>query len=110
MYSFCFAYTGDNRDLHLLTHTFPARCSADLSGILLTDGLPTLGGGQEEGRLVSADERLSYFKDSLRHIPKGIPVNTLLFPMEGDPEAAGAFWELAVLTQGSFITPARDWP
>src|SRR3546814_15533447 len=43
------------------------------SVILLTDGLPTLGGGQEEGRLVSADERLSYFKDSLRHIHKGIP-------------------------------------
>lgn len=80
------------------------------SVIILTDGLPTQGGGPVESRLVSADERLSYFKDSIRRVPKGIPVNTLLFPMEGDPEAAGAFWELAVSTQGSFMTPARDWP
>lgn len=80
------------------------------SVIILTDGLPTQGNRSDESRLVSAEERLSLFKDSLQRIPKGIPVNTLLFPMEGDPEAAGAFWELAVATQGSFMTPARDWP
>ncbi|MCW0232860.1 MAG: VWA domain-containing protein [Ferrovibrio sp.] len=80
------------------------------SVILLTDGLPTQGAGAGDGRPVSADERLSHFKDSLRRIPNGIPVNTLLFPMEGDPEAAGAFWELAVTSRGSFMTPARDWP
>lgn len=80
------------------------------SVIILTDGLPTQGYSPDERRLVSAEERLSLFKESLRRIPKGIPVNTLLFPMEGDPEAAGAFWELAVATQGSFMTPARDWP
>ena len=39
-----------------------------------------------------------------------IPINTLLLPMEGDPTAAGAFWQLAISSQGSFITPSRDWP
>ena len=43
-------------------------------------------------------------------LPAGIPVNTLLLPMEGDAYAAAAFWRLAVDTGGSFITPARDWP
>lgn len=80
------------------------------SVILLTDGLPTQGNSADESRLVTADERMTFFKDSLRRIPKGVPINTLLFPMEGDPEAAGAFWELAIASQGSFMTPARDWP
>lgn len=80
------------------------------SVILLTDGLPTQGGRDERSRLVSADERLTLFKDSVNLLPKTVPVNTILFPMEGDPEAAGAFWTLAVQTQGSFMTPARDWP
>jgi hypothetical protein len=30
--------------------------------------------------------------------------------MEGDPSAAAAFWQLAIMTQGSFITPSGDWP
>jgi hypothetical protein len=34
----------------------------------------------------------------------------MLFPIEGDPAAAAAFWSLAINTKGSFITPSRDWP
>ena len=80
------------------------------SVVVLTDGLPTLGVREEPGRLVSAEERLTLFSDAIRLIPGSIPVNTILFPMEGDPAAAGAFWQLALMTQGSFMTPARDWP
>ena len=80
------------------------------SVILITDGLPTQGRILEGNRVVSADERLDLFKDAVRTLRRGIPINTLLLPMEGDPAAAGAFWQLAISTQGSFITPARDWP
>lgn len=81
------------------------------SVILLTDGLPTQGRSVEQAnRLISADERLQLFSDAIRGLPRGIPINTLLFPMEGDPAAAGAFWQLAIASQGSFITPSRDWP
>jgi hypothetical protein len=37
-------------------------------------------------------------------------VNVILLPMEGDPMAASAFWRLAQLTRGSFLSPAEDWP
>jgi hypothetical protein len=30
--------------------------------------------------------------------------------MEGDPMAPGAYWTLARRTNGSFLSPARDWP
>lgn len=80
------------------------------SVILLTDGLPTQGGSKESTRLVSARDRLDFFVESARKVPNGTPINTLLFPMEGDPFAAGAFWQLAITTKGSFITPSRDWP
>jgi len=53
---------------------------------------------------------LALFEQAAGRLGKGIPVNTLLFPIEGDPEAAEAFWRLAIQTQGSFITPSRDWP
>lgn len=78
--------------------------------ILITDGLPTQGREPTNRGLVTADERLDLFETALRRLPAGIPVNTLLLPMEGDPKAAEAFWRLAIATKGSFITPSRDWP
>lgn len=80
------------------------------SVILLTDGLPTQGNITAKSNLVTAEERLELFTQSINLIPNGTPINTLLFPMEGDPHAAGFFWMLAVTTKGSFITPSRDWP
>jgi hypothetical protein len=77
---------------------------------LLTDGLPTMGKDKPWGSRVSADKRLSLFRDAVKRLPAGLPVNTILFPMEGDPMAAGEFWRLAVDTRGSFMCPAKDWP
>jgi hypothetical protein len=51
-----------------------------------------------------------HFQQSLKRLPAGIPVNVILFPMEGDPLAASAFWKLAMATRGSFLSPSRDWP
>ena len=76
----------------------------------MTDGLPTQGSSRPSGTTVSAEKRLSHFERAVRKLPSGIPVNTILLPMEGDAYAAAAYWKLALDTKGSFITPARDWP
>jgi hypothetical protein len=78
--------------------------------LLLTDGLPTQGIAPVSGRTVSGKERLRLFDRALRALPRGVPVNILLYPMEGDPMAAPAFWKLAIASQGSFLTPSKDWP
>jgi hypothetical protein len=78
--------------------------------LLLTDGLPTQGLIPPSGSTVSGRERLRLFDRATRALPRGVPVNVLLFPMEGDPMAAPAFWKLAIATRGSFLTPSRDWP
>ena len=72
------------------------------SVILLTDGLPTQGRFKPKGSTVTGEERLSLFNGAVKNLPRGIPINTLLFPIEGDPLAAGSFWELAISTDGSF--------
>jgi hypothetical protein len=78
--------------------------------LLLTDGLPTQGERISSRSPVSGDERLKLFQQATRALPKFVPVNTILFPMEGDPMAAVSFWQLAIDTGGSFLTPTRDWP
>lgn len=80
------------------------------SVLLLTDGLPTQGRSRQIPNTVSGQERLSLFNHAISSLPEDVPINTLLFPIEGDPYAAAAFWGLAIDTRGSFITPSRDWP
>ncbi len=77
---------------------------------LLTDGLPTQGKLKPGRRKVSEKSRLKLFNKAFQELPKGIPVNIILFPMEGDPMAASAYWKLAAQTRGSFINPSIDWP
>ena len=78
--------------------------------LLLTDGLPTQGKQKPRANTISGEERLKLFQAAVRSLPKAVPVNTILFPMEGDPLAAVSFWRLAMETRGSFLTPTRDWP
>lgn len=77
---------------------------------LITDSLPTQGSRPSGASTISPRDRLRLFSDALQVVPRNMPFNTILLPMEGDPAAAAAYWQLALSTGGSFITPARDWP
>ncbi|MEX2468591.1 MAG: VWA domain-containing protein [Pseudohongiellaceae bacterium] len=77
---------------------------------LITDGLPTLNGRNSNATLITPRDRLELFDDAIGELPQGIPVNIVLLPLEGDPSAAAAYWQLAQYSQGSFLTPSKDWP
>jgi hypothetical protein len=76
---------------------------------LLTDGLPTMGSSKPWRNRVSGKKRLSLFNEAIGKLPR-VPVNIILYPMEGDPLAADAYWRLAKSTRGSFFSPSKDWP
>jgi hypothetical protein len=78
--------------------------------ILLVDGLPTRDASKPKRRTVSGKRRIKLFNAAIRELPRGFPVNVILFPMEGDPAAPAAFWRLAQGTGGSFMAPSEDWP
>jgi archaellum component FlaC len=78
--------------------------------ILLIDGLPTMNAPETKRGMVTGRERFKLFLEAEREIPKGVPVNVLLFPMEGDYEATISFWVHAWSTGGSFMSISKDWP
>ncbi|TGD75744.1 VWA domain-containing protein [Mangrovimicrobium sediminis] len=77
---------------------------------LITDGLPTQGAGAPRGGKVSGKQRQELFASAVKKLPPGVPVNVILEPLEGDPMAAANYWRLAQVSQGSFLSPSRDWP
>lgn len=77
---------------------------------LLVDGLPTMGEIIPTRQGVTSRERLDHFNRAVRQLPLGVPVNVILFAMEGDPQAAPAYWVLALRTGGSLMAPSEDWP
>jgi hypothetical protein len=78
--------------------------------ILLVDGLPTMGKAKSRGRTVSGKQRLRHFNAAVDAMPLSVPINVIMFPMEGDPMAASAYWKVAVASGGSYMSPAEDWP
>lgn len=78
--------------------------------ILLVDGLPNASAAIPEGSMVSMNQRQQLYNIAIQRLPSRVPINILLFPMEGDPQAPALFWMLASRTGGSFIIPTPDWP
>lgn len=77
---------------------------------LIVDSLPTKGIEESKRTAIKSADRVKLFYSALEELPQDIPVNVILFPMEGDPMATPSFWILAQITGGSFLTPSEDWP
>ncbi len=77
---------------------------------LITDGLPTRATTPPRGATVNGRQRRRLFNDAVKALPRQVPINTILFPLEGDPGASAAYWELARRTGGTYISPSEDWP
>jgi len=78
--------------------------------ILLVDGLPTMNSPVAARGMVTGSERMKYHYEAIDLLPTGVPINILLYPMEGDYQAAIAYWLLAYQTGGSFMSVSKDWP
>ena len=78
--------------------------------ILLVDGLPTMSTPEADRGFVTGQERMRYFYEAETEIPNSIPVNVLLYPMEGDYNASIVYWVFAYRTGGSFMSISKDWP
>ena len=77
---------------------------------LITDGLPTRSNKKPRSSTVGGRQRVRLFNDAARLWPAGVPVNVIMFPMEGDWKASAAYWILALSSGGTYMSPSRDWP
>jgi hypothetical protein len=77
---------------------------------LLVDGLPTMGAVFPSKAGVTGRERYQHFERALREASRNIPINVLLYALEGDPMSAPLYWALALETGGSLMAPSEDWP
>lgn len=88
---------------------------------VVTDGLPTRslsspgllsGCSRNPKGKVSGKCRKLLFAASLRNSapPPERRVHVILLPLEGDPDAAPAFWRWTAQAGGMLLAPARGWP
>ena len=94
--------------------------------LILTDGYPTVPGNRRLGALrgcpapgkgatpvLSPRCREAVYLDAIEVVNKrlaGVPVDVILFPLEGDANAVRGYWLLSALSGGRMLTPARGWP
>ncbi len=77
---------------------------------LIADGLPTQGTKPPRATTVTGRRRLQLFGSAVQQLPSPMTVNVIMFPMEGDPSASAAYWNLALVRDGAYLSPSRDWP
>jgi len=93
---------------------------------LVTDGLPTAGesrfsslnpfsscgGLLGRSNTISGACRLKLFRQTLRESApgRGVKINVILLPIEGDPQASPQYWAWTAATGGLLISPAESWP
>lgn len=92
---------------------------------IVTDGLPTQGESRYKSlnpfascgsltgtsQTISGECRVKLFRQTLRDSNvAGAVVNTILLPIEGDPDAVNEFWNWTAATGGLLISPASNWP
>ena len=77
---------------------------------LIADGLPTQGPKPPRAATVTGRRRLQLFGSAVQQLPSPMTVNVIMFPMEGDPSASAAYWNLALVRDGAYLSPSRDWP
>ncbi|MBS0422312.1 MAG: VWA domain-containing protein [Proteobacteria bacterium] len=78
--------------------------------VLITDGLPTRGKSAGLRKYVDSAARMRLFDEAVGQLPDKVPVDSILLPMLGDLQAAHRFWNLARQTNGTLLTPSKDWP
>jgi len=78
--------------------------------VLLIDELPTKGREENKDRTISENDRQLLFLEAARLLPGRVPVNVLMYQMEGEYRAAVLFWQLAYRSGGSYMSVSDDWP
>ena len=94
--------------------------------LILTDGYPTVPGKKRLGSLrgcptpkrgatpvLSPRCREAVYLDAVEVVNQrlaGVPIDVILFPLEGDANAVRGYWLLSALSGGRMLTPARGWP
>lgn len=92
---------------------------------VITDGLPTVGESRYaslnpfagcssllgKSSTISGECRVKLFRQSIKDSsPRGLKVNVILLPLEGDPDAINEYWAWAAQSGGLVISPAVNWP
>lgn len=92
---------------------------------VITDGLPTKGESQYRSlnpfsscssltgnaQTISGECRVKLFQQTINESGKrGMQVDVIMLPLEGDPDAVNQYWAWAATTGGLLISPASNWP
>ena len=97
---------GGGANLQKAINTILAQKERPNSMLLMSDGLPTQPTSRNS---LSETDRVVLFKAAVNK-RFTYPVNVILFPFEGDPSAAGLYWQLSTRTNGVTLIPDKDWP
>lgn len=95
-------------DIYVITDSLPTKGHEILSAL---QRRRACGSFTRSATTVSGECRLELFYAAIdKFADSRARVNTVLLPIEGDPDAAYAYWLWSASTTGMLVSPAATWP
>ena len=95
-------------DLYVITDSLPTKGLGNLSAL---QRFKSCGVVTSKTTTVSGKCRIALFYSAVQSFSSvSATVNTVLLPIEGDPDAPYAYWLWAATTTGMMVSPAGSWP
>ena len=95
-------------DLYVITDGLPTVGESRYASLNLFSGCSSLLG---KSSTISGECRVRLFRQTIQDSNlRGVKVNVILFPLEGDPDAVNEYWGWAGSTDGLVFSPAANWP
>ena len=95
-------------DLYIITDSLPTKGLGNLS---VLQRFKSCGVVTSKTTTVSGKCRIALFYSAVQSFSSvSATVNTVLMPIEGDPDAPYAYWLWAATTTGMMVSPAGSWP
>ena len=100
----------DPTDIYVVTDSLPTEGLQHLSTLQRVKGCGKL---TKRASTVSGKCRLALFYATIKAFSNRLSaasINVVLLPIEGDPDAAAAYWNWAAGSNGVMVSPAGSWP
>lgn len=98
-------------DIYVITDSLPTKGFESLSALKRRQACGALTAkAANAATTVSGECRWELFHATIKKFSTRARINTVLLPIEGDPEAAYAYWLWSASTTGMLVSPAGSWP
>lgn len=101
---------GKPDSIYIITDGLPTKGRKNYSNLSIFSNCSSISSSSQKINGKCRERLFNKTVADFKSFSKGLTINVILFPLEGDPSAAPNYWYWTANSGGVTIVPASDWP